>query len=811
MKKKVMAFLLCGCMFLSLAACSYGTAPDSSFPPQSDSSSDAPPPDGPEGKPERAGRDLTSYILPSNEVEEESLPSAAGKATQEAGVYKLKGEAFELSFAPSSNDGYALSVCEASGAVCSGEAAPAKLYIRGTGLLSSGYESVSIADYGLKASAVLKTVNGSEFCVEDRYYLPAGEENDAFNVRRCVRVLKASASDKGFESIYRMSLPAGGVGEYSWFVPNNVFDSFPGSATEYASSKIFRETLLGLPFAMFRNKTSGLTFSLGRYQPEVTLTENSYASVSLLNEEGETPNIEIAYPSRDTARRYFDVQEDNQIVYDLTLRAAKTSSYAAATSSAYNAHFDLQNQRIVDTDIDAVYEAVCADFKTFLLSTKANGVTSYGLPWRVTIETGKIGPKSYQAGFVGQQIPAAYHMLYYGVLKDDAQSFKNGMNVLDFWVNAGMMTEAGVPKIWYGGDTNYFWKYPTFLRMAVDAMEGLLDAYRLVSAHGVVRRSWYDAILSFANFLVEKQNTDGSWWRCYNWDGGMFKDGDNGIGEPGGNICQSSSKANTTMPVRFLGKIYELTGEAKYKTAAVKGGEYVYKELYPLGYYNGGTCDNPNAQDKEAGVFAMYCYDTMYMLTKEEKWIDCLKQATAFTMSSVVAYSFDISQRSSSLKAALALKHGYTDGLSFITCGGTGVDNYIAYIYYELFRIYIITGEREYLRQAEFIQQNTKSTMDWDGALGYPYKSLVAEATTIYTFGFNSAVDDEGVMGVWLPWASVANAEPIAKMYDNFGEADVAEFWETSIESLRSQLKKIGVGGKAHRKYVTTAAREYLS
>ena len=657
----------------------------------------------------------------------------------------------------------------------------------------------------------MKTVNGSEFCVEDRYYLPAGEENDAFNVRRCVRVLKASASDKGFESIYRMSLPTGGVGEYSWFVPNNVFDSFPGSATEYASSKIFRETLLGLPFAMFRNKASGLTFSLGRYQPEVTLTENSYASVSLLNEEGETPNIEIAYPSRDTARRYFDVQEDNQIVYDLTLRAAKTSSYAAATSSAYNAHFDLQNQRIVDTDIDAVYEAVCADFKTFLLSTKANGVTSYGLPWRVTIETGKIGPKSYQAGFVGQQIPAAYHMLYYGVLKDDAQSFKNGMNVLDFWVNAGMMTEAGVPKIWYGGDTNYFWKYPTFLRMAVDAMEGLLDAYRLVSAHGVVRQSWYDAILSFANFLVEKQNTDGSWWRCYNWDGGMFKDGDNGIGEPGGNICQSSSKANTTMPVRFLGKIYELTGEAKYKTAAVKGGEYVYKELYPLGYYNGGTCDNPNAQDKEAGVFAMYCYDAMYMLTKEEKWIDCLKQATAFTMSSVIAYSFDISQRSTSLKAALALKHGYTDGLSFITCGGTGVDNYIAYIYYELFRIYIITGEREYLRQAEFIQQNTKSTMDWDGALGYPYKSLVAEATTIYTFGFNSAVDDEGVMGVWLPWASVANAEPIAKMYDNFGEADVAELWETSIESLRSQLEKIGVGGKAHRKYVTTAAREYLS
>ncbi len=815
---KILALLLCTAMLLSLGACNEAPDPSSStgsISTTTNSASATNPPGTTAGGEEvidpvqlRVDRDLESYISPGNVIDEESLPSAEGRVEQTKDGYVLKGESFRLVL-ESGTEGYGVKVVDLAGNVCSVQQMPVVLYIRGAGEHASGYSAVTVEAYGLKGSKTVITEKGSELLVEDRYYL-AQKAEDSFNVRRAVKVITANSGDKGFESVYRMEVPTGAVEDYSWFVPNNVFDEFPTRGYSYADSVIYRETLLGLPYAMFRSKASGLTFSLGRYQPEVTNVNNSYASVSLVNDGG-SAHIEIAYPSRDAARKYFSLKQDAQIVYDLTLHAENTDSYSEASVNVYNVHFTLQDQRIVATDIDQVYNAVCEDFKTFMLSNTASGVISYGLPWRVTIENGKIGPKSYQAGFVGQQIPAAYHMLYYGIMNDDAKSFTNGMNVLDFWIDTGMMTGAGIPKIWYDGNYNYFWKYPTFTRMAVDAMEGLLDAYRLVTAHGVDRQSWYDAITAYADFLVREQNSDGSWFRCYNWDGKMFVNGDNGISEPGGNICQSSSKANSTMPVRFLGKMYELTGNEDYKAAAVRGGEYVYQELYPKGYYNGGTCDNPNAKDKEAGVYAMYCYDTMYMLTGDSKWIDCLKQATAFTMSTVIAYSFDVSENSSDLKAAYALKHGYTDGLSFITCNGTGVDNYIAYIYYELFRIYIITGEDVYLKQAEFIQQNTKSTMDWDGALDYPYKSLVAEASTIYSFGFRSAVDDDGVEGVWLPWASVANAEPIAKMYENFGQADVMEVVKgTSLERLREILEHIGVGGHEHTKYLTTAVSKYL-
>lgn len=170
-------------------------------------------------------------------------------------------------------------------------------------------------------------------------------------------------------------------------------------------------------------------------------------------------------------------------------------------------------------------------------------------------------------------------------------------------------------------------------------------------------------------------------------------------------------------------------------------------------------------------------------------------------MSTVQIFSYPV--KPSDLKAAYPCIYGYNDGMSFICVNSTSADNYIAYIYYELFRIYILTGDKAYLKQAEFVQQNTKSIMNWDGALGYKYKSLVAEASTTSGFTFSSASD-----GAWVAWSSVANIEPIAKMYTNFGKADVMAFADVSLEELRATLEKTGVGGYGHTVYENTVAEK---
>lgn len=804
MIKRAVCILLCLGLCLSTAACGAGGKDSSSTNGkdsaggQSGSSNSSPGEnDGPDTS-YREDRKFTAMPLPDDSIDESELPAAKsgslGGTAMESGGYRL-----EFS---DEGSGYSLKlVCKEDGAVMFAESEPAKAYIKGgsSAAVTAKYSSVTEKEYGYLASAELTSAAGSVLWVEDRYYFPAEGETGVFNVAKSVTVTQAKNGDTGFESVYRISSPEAAQGDYDWFVPNWEF-----SSVGYGSNT-YRETYLGVPMIMMRNRGTGYTLSLSRYQPVIHYENNNYASLSMSNAKN-AGSISVDYPSKDTARKYHELKAGAKHALTMSMRVEKTSSHSAATVSAYNAHFNLQNQRIVNTDIDEVYKAVCEDYKTFLHETeqtdKLTGkkYTSYGLPWRITIEDGEFGPLTYQAGFIGQQLPSAYNMMLYGVMNNDLESLQNGVNVVDFWVSgAEFMSAVGVPYIWYDTWADGFRSYPCFLRMAVDAMEGVLDAYRLAVAHGIERPEWYEAVEAFADFLVNYQNDDGSWYRCYNYDGGPFVNWDNGIEEPAGGICQSESKLNTNMPVRFLGKMYELTGDTGYKAAALKAGEFVYKNIYPTGVYTGGTCDNPNRVDKESGVYAMYCYDALYTLTGEAKWLECLKQATAFTMSTVQIYSYPV--KDSPLKAAYPCEYGYNDGMSFICCKSTGADNYIAFIYYELFRIYIFTGERTYLKQSEFVQQNTKSIMNWDGALGYKYKSLVAEASTTTGFNFDSASN-----GAWVTWSSAANAEPIAKMYTSFGKADVMAFADTPVEELRKKLAEAGVGGREHPRYENTVA-----
>lgn len=780
---------------------------ESSTPQESDSVVDSSSSEELKKLKEREDRNLdTSQVKPSNRItENEFLKVSNDKVYQKVNDYVMMSDKYYLLF-EKTDAGYEVLFKEnETNELMFSMAKPAKVFYRGQTQKESAYTSIELKDYGILASASLTSDKGSTVKVEDRYYYPdESDVSNAINVQRALIVEASVSSDKGFQSIFGVDSTSN-TSNLEWFVPNSVFGEFPEVA-ETQPYKLYRETLTGLPMSMVRDNSTGYSVSVARYQPVIDYKSNSYACVSIhkgKNSGGDAKSsVEITYPTRDTSRKYFTLLEGNRMVYDITLLVDKTESFDKAMVNHYNNQYILQDQRIVNTDIDECFDVINEDFKKFMLKKTRNGVTSYGLPWRVTIENGLIGPASYQAGFVGQQIPCAYNMMLYGIKNNDEKSLENGMNIINFWVNeVNFVTDAGVPQIWYDGVSNVWCGYPTFTRMAVDAMEGLLDAYRLASAHGIEVNGWIESVKACAEWLVRAQNADGSWYRCYNYQGEYYKGNETDIPWNPGDITRSTSKNNSTMPVRFLGKMYEFTNDQKYYDAVIKAGDFIYTSLFPKNAYYGGTCDNPDCMDKEAGVYAMYAYDTLYTLTKDAKWLDCLKQAAIFTMSSVLTVSFKIQESVSSLKAAYSLQCGYTDGLSYICCNGTALDNYAAYIYYELFRIYVYTGEEIYYDMAEFIQQNTKSTMDWDGVLNYSYKSLTPEASTIYSFGYNSAIDDEGTQGVWLPWQSAANAEPIAKMYDTFNAGDVREFAYTPVEELQQTLSEFGVGGNAHRLY----------
>jgi hypothetical protein len=72
--------------------------------------------------------------------------------------------------------------------------------------------------------------------------------------------------------------------------------------------------------------------------------------------------------------------------------------------------------------------------------------------------------------------------------------------------------------------------------------------------------------------------------------------------------------------------------------------------------------------------------------------------------------------------------------------------------------------------------------------MGYKYPAFMPEATNIADLTFRS-------VSVWLPWASIANIEPIVHLEETFGEKDILRI-NKPLSELRKQLSSYGVGGK---------------
>jgi len=354
---------------------------------------------------------------------------------------------------------------------------------------------------------------------------------------------------------------------------------------------------------------------------------------------------------------------------------------------------------------------------------------------------------------------------------------------LNFW-SSSVIQSTYFPTVWWDPSDNASGgskrDYPAFLRCMVDGAEGLLDGFRIASANGESKSQWYNAIVKFADNLVARQNTDGSFCRAYNNDGSVCTDTSN-------SAFQGTSELNTPIAVRFLVKMYELTKKDTYKTAAINAAQYSYTNLYEaLGKYVGGTPDNPNTVDKEAAVYALYCFDSAYTLTGEAKYLKAAEHAAVCALSWVYVYDFAVPS-SATTSAINTFAKGGVMGFSFIATGHSSADNYAAYTYFALYKLYLETEDVFFKTAALLIENCTKLCTDYDGRMGFKYAAMMPEATKVADFDFAS-------VGTWLPWSGIANIEPIIDFKTAFGSYDI-ESLSLSLADQKARLANYGVGG----------------
>ncbi len=696
---------------------------------------------------------------------------------------------------------------------------PANIKVRGKGsgigvqtyterTFKEGYSTVSAKSYGYLATATVKTSFGSEFGVADNYYIAS---NGVFGMSRTVSVITADERDLGFASTVSLANAEDieSYDEFTYFIPGILYKDTQNVVSGAIASNLdldklsVKETRTGLPMVMAHNTESGDGLALMHLQPQIDVggvigggvdgdvdDRLQYGAVGL---NMQPVSVEFIYPCTENpqsydaygsaTRKYHEVKVGNSHSYKVGIVPTGEKTYADAMVDTYQKAYVAQSIADVEMDIESVYNQNIAIFDSTYREYKYDGeIVSAGFPWSINLKSGEAEQGySFQMGFVGQQVPAGYQLLRYGYAANDAAKIKKGKAIVDFW-SSDKIQSTYFPTVWWdpqadasGGKRR---EYPCFLRCMVDGMEGMLDAYRIALAYGDDVTTWKNAILKFAQNLVAKQNADGSFNRAYNVNGSENNDKGN---------TQGMSKLNTPIAVRFLAKMYEFTGDEIYKTAALKAAEFSYNELYlGLNKYVGGTPDNPNTIDKEAAVYAQYCFDCAYVLTDDDKYLKAAEHAAVSTMSWTYTYDYKVPNQEKD-EGINPFKNGDTIGFSIIALGHSGADNYSAYAYYEMYKLYVLTGKEFYKDSALLLQNATKLSTDYNGTLGYKYQAMMPEATNIADFQF-------GTVGTWLPWSGVANLEPITNFELTFGVKNI-ESLTTDLTAQRDALTEYGIGG----------------
>jgi hypothetical protein len=632
---------------------------------------------------------------------------------------------------------------------------------------SGQYTSVTLTDGQLVGTGEVRSRNGSVFRFRDAY---AAASAGGFGVTRTVTVATANGADQGFNSRFTIgSTSPRAIQDYQFLAPGIWYDrnrNVPAGAlasTYNDNYFYFREMRMPLPFVMMHDPNGGLDVSLAHQNPRPAspvdegsgqwLVNGGITHAALGAQKIPSTKLAIVYPGMEGEKNYVNrgaawVRRSNPVTtgftqtYEFRIRAHRTADFGAAVRDSWRYHWDMANPQVTKVPVQQVYRSSI----DVLASYQSNWGGAPGLPFSARLPGGEVHEVSYQMGFVGQQIPAAYLMLRDGYLNNRPDNVTKGRQILDFWA-ANSSAPSGLPRTWY--DVNPpGWRsfYPTYLRIATDGMEGMLKASRFMRGRGTPVASWESYVRRFGDWLVTRQNADGSYYRSYNL---------------AGTAPDNQAKYNSHNAIPFLLELADYTGDSRYRAAALRTAEFAWQTVHLPATYVGGTPDNPNVTDKEAASLALRAFLSLYDHTRDQRWLQAATRAADFAETWQYAWNYPVQ----SSRPAYA-RHGVR-GQSIIATGHSGMDTWQSGMLYDYYRLYRATDDPHYLQQARLLANETKLTTQYPGnALGYARDGLVEEAIGLSDMRY-------GGVNLWLPWNSVAHAESLAQLQDTYGNMDI--------------------------------------
>lgn len=462
--------------------------------------------------------------------------------------------------------------------------------------------------------------------------------------------------------------------------------------------------------------------------------------------------VEPGVPNGPARRRYAPVGSQVQHEYRLDLRLGRFAALPAFTRDAWRwAYATLApGPARIDT---AQVRRILTDHLAGRAVT-VNGRT--GLPWIHQVTTGKVWhrPDDMRAslGFVGKNIEVA-NLLLIEADRDPGprgdhlratalaiiDTFTQGLTLTPpsgeaIDLATGRPTVSFPPSTWRG---NVDAGSRVFVRALSEDLRKLVEAYLREKKAGRDHPEWLRWATGFADWLLPQQRADGSFPRA--WERGT------------GKVVEQSASSSYA-PVPMLAVLAEAHGGAgaRYRQAALRAADHVWRDQGEKGVFTGATLDFPDVIDKEAGMLSMEAFLAAFDLTGDRRWVDRAAVAADFTETWM--YVWDVPMAVDAIEGELHWKKGVpTTGVNVVVIGGRGlVDQYLDWSAPAYARLAQLTGDRHYRDVARILVHNTKAMLALPGRtydmVGPGWQQENFDLSLRRGFGGHRA---------WLPWVSV--------------------------------------------------------
>lgn len=278
-----------------------------------------------------------------------------------------------------------------------------------------------------------------------------------------------------------------------------------------------------------------------------------------------------------------------------------------------------------------------------------------------------------------------------------------------------------------------------FLRSFSDDMKATLRAVKYEREHGREHENWLNWVKTFADFLLSQQTPEGGFPRTW---------------EPRTGKIANEAPQSTYNAIPMLVLLYQLSDNMIYLDSAIKAGEFCWNNQ-KNGIFTGGTIDNPNAVDKEAGTLSLEAYLILYETTKDEKWLNRACLAADYAATWIYLWNVPIPEEFDD-KELDWKKNVPTVGMQLISTGHSLVDAYMAFDADEFAKLYKYTSKEKYLKTSELLMHNTAALMALEDRM-YDLE-LIGFQQEHWSF---APFRGKGLHRGWLPWVSTSHLNGI--------------------------------------------------